>query len=101
MVHPDHQKKGVGRKLLTSVLDKCDAEGLPAFLQSSEAAHPLYLQSGFRDLGEWTLPSVYFAKEIVRIEEELGIKTAEGLVESSQKPEEEAIMVRWGKSQQI
>jgi ribosomal protein S18 acetylase RimI-like enzyme len=44
---PEQQGKGIGSALMTPMLDRCDAEGLPAFLESSERAIPFYARHGF------------------------------------------------------
>lgn len=46
--HPAHQGKGVGGALITAVTDRCDAEGLPAYLESSKEENvALYARHGF------------------------------------------------------
>jgi GNAT superfamily N-acetyltransferase len=48
-VHPDIQGKGLGGALLRPTLDRCDREGLPAYLEaSSERSAALYERLGFR-----------------------------------------------------
>jgi len=34
-VDPEHQRKGIGSRLLSPVLTKCDREGLPAYLETA------------------------------------------------------------------
>jgi GNAT superfamily N-acetyltransferase len=47
-VHPDMQGKGLGSALLRPTLDRCDREGLPAYLEaSSERNAALYERLGF------------------------------------------------------
>lgn len=46
--HPDHQGKGIGSALMQPVLQRCDDEGLPAFLESSKEANiAFYARHGF------------------------------------------------------
>lgn len=48
-VHPDTQGQGLGSKLMRPTLDRCDQEGLPAYLEaSSERSAALYERLGFR-----------------------------------------------------
>ncbi len=52
-VHPDMQGQGLGSALLRPTLDRCDREGLPAYLEaSSERNAALYERLGFRITGE-------------------------------------------------
>jgi GNAT superfamily N-acetyltransferase len=51
------QGSGVGGALLAAVLDRCDAEGAPAYLEASNARNRgLYLRHGFADRDPLTLP---------------------------------------------
>lgn len=51
--HCDHQGKGLGSAVLAPVLDHCDREGLPAYLESSKEANiPFYERHGFRVTSE-------------------------------------------------
>jgi GNAT superfamily N-acetyltransferase len=57
-VDPDAQGRGVGSVLLRSGLDRCDAAGLPAFLESSKPDNvPLYEHFGFVVSGKLGLPA--------------------------------------------
>ena len=48
-VHPDMQGGGLGSALLRPTLDRCDREGLPAYLEaSSERNAALYERLGFQ-----------------------------------------------------
>ncbi|NJP52466.1 GNAT family N-acetyltransferase [Streptomyces sp. SBST2-5] len=52
-VAPHRQGEGLGTALITSVLDRCDREGLPAYLEaSSERSRRLYERLGFALTGE-------------------------------------------------
>jgi GNAT superfamily N-acetyltransferase len=54
---PVHQGKGVGGALLQPTLDRCDREGLPAYLESSKESNvPYYERFGWRVTSELALP---------------------------------------------
>ncbi|MCU1353072.1 MAG: acetyltransferase [Acidimicrobiales bacterium] len=45
---PEHQGKGIGSALIHHITDRCDAEGLPAYLESSKERNvPFYARHGF------------------------------------------------------
>ena len=49
----DAQSTGVGSAVITPMLDRCDAEGMPAYLQSSNLQNvPFYARHGFEVTGE-------------------------------------------------
>jgi GNAT superfamily N-acetyltransferase len=51
-VEPIHQGRGLGAELLRPILQRCDAEGLPAYLESSDASNiAFYERLGFRSVG--------------------------------------------------
>jgi GNAT superfamily N-acetyltransferase len=51
--HQDRQSKGVGTAVITHTLDRCDAEGMPAYLESSNPRNiPFYARHGFETTGE-------------------------------------------------
>lgn len=56
-VDPDWQGKGVGTALLRPVLDRCDEDRVPAYLESSTARNrACYLRQGFEDMGTLRFP---------------------------------------------
>jgi GNAT superfamily N-acetyltransferase len=56
-VEPKAQGKGIGSSLLQPVLDHCDREGLPAYLESSKARNvPFYRRHGFEVTNELDVP---------------------------------------------
>lgn len=49
----DMQSKGVGSAVIRHMLDRCDAEGMPAYLESSNVRNvPFYARHGFETTGE-------------------------------------------------
>ena len=62
---PVAQGRGVGNALIRQVTDRCDREGLPAYLESSKAENvPYYERYGFKVTGETVLgsdgPTIWF-----------------------------------------
>lgn len=56
-VDPWYQNRGLGTQLMNPVLDRCDREGVGAYLEAStEANKRLYLGLGFEVTGELSLP---------------------------------------------
>jgi GNAT superfamily N-acetyltransferase len=45
---PDHQGKGLGAAVIAPMLERCDREGVPAYLESSNPRNiPFYARHGF------------------------------------------------------
>jgi GNAT superfamily N-acetyltransferase len=56
-VEPDQQGRGIGSALMQPVLERCDREGIPAYLESSKERNvPLYERHGFRVTEEMVIP---------------------------------------------
>jgi GNAT superfamily N-acetyltransferase len=56
-VHDDHRGEGLGMRLLAENLDRFDAEGVPTYLESSNAGNnPRYEGLGYERIGEFTTP---------------------------------------------
>jgi GNAT superfamily N-acetyltransferase len=54
---PARQGRGIGGAMMAPMLERCDAEGVPAYLESSKERNlPYYERYGFRVTGELTLP---------------------------------------------
>lgn len=50
---PEEQGRGLGARILRPVLDLCDRDGLPAYLESSNERNlPFYFRHGFVQTGE-------------------------------------------------
>jgi len=55
--HPDHRGHGIGMALLKHDLELIDAEGMPAYLESSNPANnDRYAAVGFERIGDFTAP---------------------------------------------
>ncbi|KAF5237914.1 hypothetical protein FANTH_10525 [Fusarium anthophilum] len=72
MVHPDHQRKGIGGQLLQSVTEKADAANAPTLIVSSVEGHGLYRKHGFESLGTWTVDNEEWAHRIAEHEKAIG-----------------------------
>jgi GNAT superfamily N-acetyltransferase len=56
-VVPDMQGRGIGSALMSPVLDRADAEGMPAYLEATtERSCAMYERHGFTCIGTVTLP---------------------------------------------
>lgn len=56
-VSPEHQGRGLGSRMLTTVLDRADTTGTPAYLEATSPDNRrLYERHGFETVGEITLP---------------------------------------------
>ena len=54
----EHQGKGVGTRLMAPVLEQCDRDGVPAYLESSKERNvPLYERNGFRVTEVFQVPN--------------------------------------------
>ena len=54
---PEWQSRGLGSALMHEVLDRCDRDGTPAYLEATSPANQrLYLRQGFVVAGEIRLP---------------------------------------------
>lgn len=57
-VDPEMQGKGIGTQLMTPVLERCDREGVPAYLESSKEKNvPLYERNGFKVTQQFQVPN--------------------------------------------
>ncbi|KAG8668507.1 hypothetical protein FPOAC2_07795 [Fusarium poae] len=74
MVHPDHQRKGIGGLLLKTVTEKADAVNAPAIITSSIEGHGLYKKHGFESLGTWAVDNEAWAHKIAEHEKSVGYK---------------------------
>ena len=56
-IDPPHQGRGIGSALMEPVLELCDREGVPAYLESSKQRNvDFYARHGFRVIRELQLP---------------------------------------------
>jgi ribosomal protein S18 acetylase RimI-like enzyme len=54
---PQWQSRGIGSALMREVLDRCDRDGIPAYLEATSIdSQRLYLRHGFEVTGEIRLP---------------------------------------------
>ncbi|KAI0409421.1 acyl-CoA N-acyltransferase [Xylaria palmicola] len=61
-VDPKHQRRGAGRMLVMWGVEEARRLGLPAFLESTEEGHSLYLSCGFRDIDIQTVDFTKWGK---------------------------------------
>jgi GNAT superfamily N-acetyltransferase len=55
-VEPEHQGEGLGSRLMQPILEICDSDGVPAYLESSKESNiAFYARHGFRVSGELKL----------------------------------------------
>lgn len=98
MVDPVHQRKGVGAKLLSTVLERSDAESRSTFLVASAEAHALYSRLGFVELGVYTIDNEAWSKEVLGIERRLGMDVDKRFEDECKGLHEvERYMVRWAR----
>jgi ribosomal protein S18 acetylase RimI-like enzyme len=56
-VAPEHQGEGIGSRLLAPILEICDSDGIPAYLESSKHSNiAFYARHGFRVIDDLRLP---------------------------------------------
>jgi GNAT superfamily N-acetyltransferase len=56
-VAPDQQRRGIGRSLLSTALDRADGLGVPAYLDTAKPDNvPYYASFGFEEVGLGELP---------------------------------------------
>ncbi|RPA76703.1 acyl-CoA N-acyltransferase [Ascobolus immersus RN42] len=51
-VSPNHQRKGVAKKLLAWAMERATRENLPLTLEASQAGRPVYTRMGFQTIAE-------------------------------------------------
>jgi GNAT superfamily N-acetyltransferase len=57
-VEPDRQGRSIGTQLMRPILERCDREGIPAYLESSKDVNvPLYERNGFKVTEEMAVPN--------------------------------------------
>ncbi|KAI7971321.1 hypothetical protein EIK77_007375 [Talaromyces pinophilus] len=70
-VHPHHQRKGIGRKLIQWGLDEADRLGLIAYLEATADGARLYEQTGFEKVKD-----VYMDLRPFSVEEDIPIRVS-------------------------
>ncbi|MGE3074032.1 MAG: GNAT family N-acetyltransferase [Dehalococcoidia bacterium] len=57
-VEPDLQGRGIGTQLMAPILERCDREKMPAYLESSKEKNiPLYERNGFKVTEKFQVPN--------------------------------------------
>jgi GNAT superfamily N-acetyltransferase len=57
-VEPDLQGRSLGTQLMAPILERCDRERVPAYLESSKEKNlPLYERNGFRVTEKFQVPN--------------------------------------------
>ena len=57
-VEPELQGRSIGTQLMRPILERCDREGIPAYLESSKEQNvPLYERNGFKVTEEMVVPN--------------------------------------------
>jgi ribosomal protein S18 acetylase RimI-like enzyme len=51
-VHPEYQRRGIGRRLLAEACKLANKAGQDLYLESTPAGTKLYLNAGFERIGE-------------------------------------------------
>ncbi|KAF5021693.1 hypothetical protein F66182_6250 [Fusarium sp. NRRL 66182] len=72
MVHPLHQRKGIGGWLLASVTEQADETNAPTLIVSSREGFGLYKKHGFASLDTFPIDNEYWARRITQYEEKIG-----------------------------
>ncbi len=96
MVDPRHQRRGIGRRLLAAVVAESDALKIPTFLVASAEGYKLYSSMEFEDLESFSVDNGIWAKALVKLELEIGIRGHEELVQKYAGVNDlKVCMVRW------
>ena len=56
-VSPDHQRKGIGRRLVEYGMQRAKEEGVRVLLEATASGMPLYIHQGFVEIGRSVLPA--------------------------------------------
>lgn len=67
-IHPDHQKKGLGKALMKKIIDECAKENISELLlactKSNIVAYDLYLKLGFKEIHQYLAITIDVQKEM-------------------------------------